>query len=430
MKPRKQNPAIVILLLAVGLILASCAASEAEPPLPTATVFRPQTETPASPPPPTASVPSPTNTTQPAEAETPTGDPSPVSVSDFPDPADYQWTLVAEGLTKPVGLASPGDDSGRLFILEQPGRIRIIREGQLLETPFLDIRDRVGDSANEQGLLGLAFHPQYADNGYFYVNYTDQKGDTVVARFQVSGDPNRGNPDSEVQLLNIPQPYGNHNGGQVSFGPQGYLWVSTGDGGSAGDPQGNAQSLDTLLGKLLRIEVGEGEARVPQDNPFGDEIWAYGLRNPWRFTHDPATGDLYIADVGQNQWEEINYTPAGAEGGINYGWDYREGAHPFEGTPPDDAELVDPVWEYGHPRGCSISGGAVYRGGLEDWQGIYLYGDYCTGEVWGLLKTPQGEWINKSLFQTNTQLVAVSQDAAGEVYLLDIRGSILRLDSN
>ncbi|MFO7943550.1 MAG: PQQ-dependent sugar dehydrogenase [Anaerolineales bacterium] len=373
-------------------------------------------------------LPTATYTKEPTLTPTAVSTPTVSEVSTFPNPEEYEWSPVAKGLNKPIGLSTAGDGSGRLFIIEQPGRIMIIEAGQILEAPFLDIRDRVGDKGNEQGLLGLAFHPDYEENGFFYVNYTDKNGNTMVSRFTVSEDPNRADPASESKVLTISQPFANHNGGHVLFGPQGYLWISTGDGGSGGDPQGNAQNLDNLLGALLRIDVNQEPYAIPEDNPFGNEIWAFGLRNPWRFRFDPATGDLYIADVGQSAWEEVDYLPAGAPGGANFGWDYREGSHPFEGDPPQDASLIDPVAEYNQSSGdCSVSGGAVYRGALPSWQGVYLYGDFCSGAVRGLLQVEDGSWVSEVLFQTGYRIVAISQDEAGEVYLIDIRGGVYRL---
>lgn len=387
------------------------------------------TNEPTSAPPPTS-----TNTLQPTKGETeevqptPTAESLPEDVQNFPDPDSYHWALVADGLAQPVGLSVAGDGSNRLFVIEKPGRIKIIQDGQVLEDPFLDIQDRVGDKGSEQGLLGLAFHPNYEDNGTFFVNYTDDDGNTVVSRFTVSDDENRADPSSESLVLTFSQPYRNHNGGHLVFGPQGYLWISTGDGGAAGDPQDNAQNLNNLLGKLLRIDIDQEPYAIPEDNPFGDEIWAYGLRNPWRFRFDPATGELYIADVGQDKWEEIDYLPADASGGTNFGWDYREGSHPYEGTPPADAVLTDPVAEYNQDSGdCSVSGGAVYRGSLPAWQGVYLYGDYCSGVVRGLIQSEDGSWLSEILFDTNYPIPAISQDEAGEVYLLDIRGGVYRL---
>jgi glucose/arabinose dehydrogenase len=342
----------------------------------------------------------------------------------FPNGDDYTWQIIASGFMRPVDLQADG--SGRLFVVEKRGRIYIIENGQMLEEPFLNIEPRVDDSANERGLLGLAFHPNYAQNGYFFVNYTGQGGDTFISRFQVSGDPNKANPASEQNLLRINQPFSNHNGGTLQFGPDGYLYAGLGDGGAGGDPFGNAQNLDTLLGKILRLDVNAAEPyAIPPDNPFGDEIWAYGLRNPWRMAFDPLTGDLYIADVGQNVWEEINYVPAGARGGLNFGWNYREGAHPFKGEAP--AGLTEPVAEYNHAEGgCSVTGGYVYRGAMPEWNGIYLYGDYCTGLIWGLMQR-DGAWQAQVLFDTDFNITSFGQDEKGEIYLVADGGGIYQL---
>jgi glucose/arabinose dehydrogenase len=383
--------------------------------------------------------------TEPAATETvvePTGKPHndvPTdSVTALPDPAAYAWEPFVTNLTQPLDLTSFPDGSGRILILEQPGTARVYQDGNVLPEPFLDIRSRVVTQGTEQGLLGLAFHPNYAENGYFYVNYTGRSGsgDTVVSRFQVSqSDPNRAEPDSELILLQIAQPFRNHNGGGMVFGPDGYLYISTGDGGSGGDPQNHGQRLNTLLGKLLRIDVDGGDPYgIPADNPFADgsgepEIWAYGLRNPWRFSFDRLTGDMYIADVGQNQWEEINFQPADSPGGENYGWVYREGSNPYQGTPPADLELVDPVHEYQHGVGCSVTGGFVYRGqDLPEFRGIYLFSDYCTGRVWGLLRGTDGSWQSQELFQTRMNVSSFGQDENGELYLMDrSSGNVLRL---
>jgi len=232
-------------------------------------------------------------------------------------------------------------------------------------------------------------------------------------------------------LLHIEQPYANHNGGGLAFGPDGYLYIATGDGGSAGDPEGNGQRLDTLLGKLLRLDVDSAEPyAIPPDNPFRDgtrpEIWAYGLRNPWRFAFDRLTGDLYIGDVGQGDWEEIDFQPAGAPGGINYGWNLREGVHPY--TSDATAGLTDPVAEYSHASGCSVTGGVVVRSpSLPEWTGVYLYGDYCSGRIWGMVRDERGMWQNAALFETGLRISSFGVDAEAEVYLLDHGGSLYRL---
>jgi len=420
---RKVHYSLISSLLGILLLAGACSAASSPSPTVSSTPFSPATSTPL-PPSPTTS-PSPAPTSPPTATTAPTAAPDPVS--SLPDPAGVTWSPVAAGLTQPIGLTSAGDGSGRLFIIEQPGTIRIYHQGQLLDSPFLDIQDRVRDSGSEQGLLGLAFDPDYEDNGYFFVNYTNSEGDTAVSRFQVSENISQADPASESNVLTFNQPFQNHNGGQILFGPQGYLWIATGDGGGAGDPQENAQKLDNLLGKLLRIDVSQQPYALPEGNPFGNEIWAYGLRNPWRFTFDPVTGGLYIADVGQDQAEEINFLPADAQPGANFGWDYYEGSLPYEGTPPEDLELTFPVTEYQHPTGCSVSGGAVYRGALPAWQGVYLYGDFCSGLIWGLLQTPEGEWQNELLFETSRRIAAIDQDENGEVYLVDINGAVLKL---
>ena len=401
------------------LLAAACSTSAASPPANTLTPFPSTIRTSL----PTAEVL--TATIPPTEI--PSSTPTAANVTQFPDPAGYRWSEMISGINRPIGLTSAGDSSGRLFIIEQRGRILIYDDGGLLDTPFLDIRGRVGSNGSEQGLLGLAFHPEFESNGLFFVNYTNNNGNTVVSRFEVSSNPDLANGDSESKVLGIDQPFKNHNGGQISFGPEGYLWIASGDGGSGGDPQGNAQKLDILLGKLLRVDVNQQPVTIPPDNPFGNEIWAYGLRNPWRFTFDPANGDLYIADVGQNLWEEINYLPSDAAAGANFGWNFLEGSQPYEGSPPSEITLTDPIWEYDHSLGCSVSGGAVYRGSMLEWQGIYLYSDFCTGIVWGLMQTPSGEWQNQELFRVNGQIAAIDQDDMGEVYLVNLGGSILKL---
>lgn len=391
----------------------------------------------APPPTPTTDSASPTiisPTTAPSSTSVPTEIPAtdtnlpptapPEDASTFPDPNAYTWQLVVSGLDRPVDLQPDG--SGRLLVIEKIGHIHIIENGQLVETPFLNIEDRVNDSSNEMGLLGLAFHPNYAQNGYFFVNYTGDGGDTFISRFQVSGDPNNANPSSELNLLRINQPFPNHNGGGLDFGPDGYLYAGLGDGGLAGDPYGNGQKTDTFLGKVLRLDVDSTEPyAVPADNPFGNEIWDYGLRNPWRVSFDQQTGDLYLGDVGQGKWEEIDIHPAGAPGGINYGWNFREGAHEYEGNAPSG--LTDPIAEYSHDvGGCSVTGGYVYRGAMPEWNGIYLYGDYCTGYVWGLINTDSG-WESQLLFQSGKRITSFGQDEAGEVYLVTDGGEIYAL---
>jgi glucose/arabinose dehydrogenase len=359
--------------------------------------------------------------------------PTPVTnVANFPDPSGYTWSPVGSGFTRPVDLTHAGDE--RLFVVEQQGIIWVIDGGATMKTPFLDIRERVNDRANEQGLLGLAFHPNYAANGTFFVNYSGSGGETIISRFQALQDRNLGDPGSEFILLTIAQPFGNHNGGSLIFGPDGFLYIGTGDGGSANDPQGNGQSLDTLLGKILRIDVDTGEPySTPEDNPFATgngsaEIWAYGMRNPWRMSFDRLTGDLYIGDVGQNQWEEIDFQEAGSPGGLNFGWNLREGMHPFASDQTQG--LIDPIAEYGRGGGCSVTGGFVVRSpSLPTWNGVYLFGDYCSGTVWGLLRKPAGEWEMERLFETGLPISSFGENYLGEIFLVSHSGEILRLDA-
>ncbi|HEX9019466.1 MAG TPA: PQQ-dependent sugar dehydrogenase, partial [Anaerolineaceae bacterium] len=260
------------------------------------------------------------------------------TVTAFPDPAGFTWVQVASGIMRPTAIAFLPGGSGSFLALSQPGVILIYQKNQALAAPFLDLTSKVGSNGNEQGLLGIALHPQFQKNGYFYINYTDKDGNTVIARFQVSAsNPNQADPGSEKVLLRVNQPFANHNGGSMVFGPDGYLYMGLGDGGSQGDPSGNGQRLDTYLAKILRVDVDHGDPyTIPASNPFAKgggkpEIWAYGLRNPWRFSFDRLTGELYIADVGQDLWEEIDYLPANAPGGTNFGWNYREGSHAYRG---------------------------------------------------------------------------------------------------
>jgi glucose/arabinose dehydrogenase len=355
----------------------------------------------------------------------------PTAAPEIPTAASAVWTPVIDGFTRPVVVANAGDD--RLFVVEQRGVIWIVQDGIRSTEPFLDIRSRVVDRGNEQGLLGLAFHPRYTENGYFYLDYTGTGGATHIARYQVIGDPNRADASRETLLLRIDQPYANHNGGVLAFGPDGHLFIGVGDGGSAGDPQGNAQRLDTLLGKILRVDVDGGEPyAVPAGNPFSGgggqpEIWAYGLRNPWRIAFDPLSGDLYIGDVGQGSMEEIDFQPADAAGGRNYGWNLREGTLAYAGSPAP--EMIEPVAEYDHSKGCSVTGGVVIRDQrLPDWSGVYLYGDFCTGRIWGLRADGRGGWLHADLWQTSFNISSFGVDATGRVYLSDLNGAVLRLD--
>lgn len=336
-----------------------------------------------------------------------------------------QLTPIVSGIDSPLAITHAGDGSGRLFITLQIGRILIYDGQQVLPTPFLDIGTLVSTDG-EHGLLSTAFHPNYALNGFVYVNYTDLNGDTVVARYTVSADPNVVDPSSAVILLTIPQPFANHNGGQLQFGPDSYLYIGTGDGGGGGDPSNNAQSLNSLLGKMLRIDINAGPPYgIPPDNPFiGDpaalpEIWALGLRNPWRFSFDRLTGDLWIADVGQDNFEEVNVQAAGSAGGENYGWRLMEGTSCFNpASGCNDGSLILPVAQYEHVLGCSISGGYRYRGqdhpGLA---GVYFYGDFCTGRIWGASQDAAGSWTAAELLDTDFRISAFGEDEEGEMYV-------------
>lgn len=365
----------------------------------------------------------PTSTLEPATPLPATETPI-VNASGFPNADSYQWTVIATGLDRPVDIQPANDGTGRLFIIEKYGVIRIFENGQLTSSPFLDIADRVDDSGNEMGLLGLAFHPDYEQNGFFYVNYTGDGGHTRISRFQAS--ESQSDSASEKVLMVIEQPFANHNGGALAFGPDGYLYAGLGDGGAAGDPLKNGQKTSSLLGKILRIDVNNGDLyAIPADNPFGTEVWAYGLRNPWRISFDRATGDLWIGDVGQNQWEEINHLPAGSQGGANFGWSIMEGTHGYDGSPQPD--LLLPAAEYSHSEGgCSVTGGYVYRGAMPEWNGIYLYGDYCTGRIWALILS-DGQWQSQVMFIAGDTITTFGQDETGEVYFASDTGNVYHL---
>lgn len=344
----------------------------------------------------------------------------------------------ATGLNGPISLTNAGD--ARLFVVQQDGQIMIVQDdGTVNGTPFLDIAGQVS-GGSEQGLLGLAFHPDYDSNGYFYVNYTDNSGDTVVSRFEVSGDPDVADSGSELILMEIAQPFGNHNGGNIEFGPDGYLYISTGDGGSGGDPGNRSQNTEILLGKMLRIDVdnpgGGNNYGIPADNPFvgnppnAEEIWAYGLRNAWKFSFDSQTGDLWIADVGQNQWEEINYSPSPDPGGINYGWRCYEGNAPFNtgGCDPPETMLF-PIADYSSGGGsphCSVTGGYVYRG--TDYpaiDGYYFFADYCSGLIGTINNPGDPDYQEYGTFGGNWS--AFGEDVNNELYIVSISGTIYRI---
>ena len=339
---------------------------------------------------------------------------------------------VVGGLTQPTSITHAGDSSARTFVTELEGRIRIIKNDALQTTPFLDITGRIS-AGGERGLLGLAFPPGYGSTkNYFYVFYTNPLGALVIARYRPTANPDAADPNSEEIILTIDHPtFGNHNGGQLQFGPDGYLYIGTGDGGGGGDPFRNGQNPAVLLGKLLRIDVESAITpptySIPATNPyvgtpgFRGEIWALGLRNPWRFSFDRQTGDLYLGDVGQNQWEEVDFQPANSAGGENYGWNILEGLHCFDPAVGCIMPLrySPPVAEYDHSSDCSITGGYVYRGpGNPAMQGIYFYGDICSGKIRGLQRL-NGTWFSNLLKTAPFGISTFGEDQAGNLYVAD-----------
>jgi glucose/arabinose dehydrogenase len=347
---------------------------------------------------------------------------------------------VADGFEQPVHVTGPDDGSGRLFVVERPGRIQIVADGEVRSTPFLDITNLVQSGGLEQGLLSVAFPLDFADSGRFYVYYTARSGegagDNTVARFRVSADdPNVADPESGEVLLAVPDPRVNHNGGQLQFGPDGMLYVGLGDGGGGGDPEGNGQNPMTRLGSILRIDVsGDGPYAIPGDNPFADgesgapETWVWGLRNPWRFSFDRATGDMWIGDVGQNAREEVTWLSPDAAAGANLGWNVMEGTLCFRAEQCDMAGLTLPVAEYPRDFGCSVVGGYVYRGEEEPaLEGVYLFADYCTGLVWGLGRDETGAWAASAPVETGLQISSFGEDANGELYVVGLGGELARV---
>ena len=392
---------------------------------------------------------------QTAQAQRPTTAASPTAPASAPVPRglpqlDVEPAFPNISLQRMVHLTYSSEDDGRLFVVLQPGRIVFFEDrpdAQDVRT-FMDISERVSDRGNEEGLLGLAFDPDYESNGYFYVYYSAANPRrSVISRFSVDpNDPHRADASSETEIMVVPQPYSNHNGGHLVFGPDGFLYVGLGDGGSANDPSGNGQDKTTLLGTILRIDVSTldslGRYSVPPDNPFaGDgggvrsEIWAYGLRNPWRFNFDPETGDLWAADVGQNAWEEVDVIRRGA----NYGWNVMEGAHCLSGGRSltgllrrssgecDRTGLELPVVEYGREDGCSITGGYVYRGArLTSLAGAYVYGDFCSGKIWGLRAKSGAAVEHRLLVDSSLRLSAFGENPAGELFMLSFDRTIYR----
>jgi glucose/arabinose dehydrogenase len=362
-----------------------------------------------------------------------------------PAAVNLNLSVVKAGFSSPVLVTHAGDGGGRLFVVEQTGRIKIIAGGNTLATPFLNLAHRVSHGG-EQGLLGLAFHPSYPTRPYIYVNFTDQRGYTIVNRYTVSSNPNVINPASGVRILTIAQPYANHNGGHMAFGPDGFLYIGMGDGGSGGDPGNRAQRTDTLLGKMLRIGVNRtsrlGNYAVPAGNPYVgktglDQIWSRGLRNPWRFSFDRANGQLWIADVGEGRWEEVNRssrvgtTPAGR--GANYGWRVLEGRacfNPSSGCSTSGKQMPQAV--YGHAvtgeDNCSVTGGYVYRGSAYPaLVGGYVFGDFCSGRIWVMSPTATAPVTPTLARDTTLNISSFGEDEAGELYLCDLGGTIYRV---
>ena len=432
---------LAVLLAAVAVLPAACGEGVVELPAPVAAPS--PTGAPAST---SVAAPSPTDAQTPAPVPPPAAaaTPSPAAAKPAPPeplplaPVELEPAFPALEFDRMVFLTYAERESGRLFVVLQPGRIVVFENDPGVESArtFLDIRERVNDAGNEEGLLGLAFDPAFAENGHFYVYYTASRPRrSVVSRFSVSPDDhNRADPDSELVFLEVEQPYRNHNGGHIAFGPDGMLYVGLGDGGSGGDPRGNGQDTSTLLGSILRIDVSAldetGRYAVPPDNPFaGDaaargEIWAYGLRNPWRFSFDRVTGDLWAADVGQNQYEEVDIIRPS----LNYGWNVMEGAHCYRRESCDSRGLEMPVAEYGRDGGCSVTGGYVYRGRRQPTlYGAYLYADFCSGKIWALRHDGAAVTEQMQIADTGLSISSFGEDPSGEVYVLTFEGAIHRL---
>ncbi len=447
--------AILILLIAIGSTLASCSVPEGEigrrvapaplaqtstaaptasvaaSPAPTGTISRLPSEPPAA---------VPTNGTSATTYPTPQPPPTTESIVAAPlQPLDVSPAFPKLRFERLTNLAQPAAEDRLLFVTEQRGLIHgFVNDPDAAESSiFLDITDRVSTRGNEEGLLGLAFDPKYSENGRLYVYYSaSNPRRSVLSRFQAQTDaPAQADVGSEVIIMEIPQPYSNHNGGQLAFGPDGYLYVGLGDGGSSGDPKSNGQDLGSLLGSVLRIDVSRETDRpgygIPSDNPFigvggaREEIWAYGLRNPWRFSFDRETGDLWLGDVGQNKWEEIDLI----EKGGNYGWNVMEGAHCFRpGTGCDTSGLEPPTWEYSSDEGCSVIGGYVYRG---DWlpslRGAYVYADYCSGSIWALREEDGSVTEQRLIARLDGNITSFGEDNEGNLYILTQSSGIYEL---
>jgi len=440
----------VVSRVALGLLALAVSGCGTSPSVPaasgTTSIASPATATPSSPASPSASAAASATagpSTSPTPASAPAVTPSPDAKPTTLNPVSISLTAVVGGLPSPIGVsAAPGDP--RLFVIGQAGKIVIVRGGKIAGT-FLDISARMS-CCGERGLLGLAFHPQYASNGRFFVRYTDPAGNLRISEFHVSSNPDVADAASEAILLTIPHPtYANHNGGRIVFGPDGYLYIGTGDGGSGGDPNNHGQSLATLLGKMLRIDVDHTSSgkpyAIPPTNPFVGrpgalaEIFSYGLRNPFSFSFDRLTGDLWIGDVGQDLWEEVDRAPAATGGGagIDYGWSVMEGNHCYKpATGCDTAGLTPPLTEYTHGAGdsigCAIIGGYVYRGSAHpELYGRYFFGDECSGHVWDVSAAGPLTQQPQLLLSSRLNIDGWGEDANGELYLVASNGTLYQL---
>lgn len=350
------------------------------------------------------------------------------------DSRPFDLVPFIEGLDRPVFMTQPDDGSNRRFIVEQGGAIRVFSDGAILPDPLLDISSNV-TGGSEQGLLGMALDPEFPENGLFFINFTDPDGDTQVVRYSVSSDePNRADPASALTILSVDQPYRNHNGGMIAFGPDGYFYIGLGDGGSGGDPEGNAQNTSTLLGSILRIDVAnstqEAPYAIPPDNPFvgvegaREEVWSFGLRNPWRFSFDRETGDMWIGDVGQSAAEEVDRQPAGI-GGLNFGWNLTEGFSCYAVAECENLDITWPIFAYGRDLGISVIGGYVYHGPeLPSLTGNFVFGDHGSGLIWITTTASEGNYEVLGPFETGANISSFAEDVSGSVYVVDLSGSI------
>ena len=436
---KKQTAPILIVIAIVMVGIAACGSPRNERPV---AMLAPVTVAPetaddsgatAALPAPTPASVIPTPTPQPLPPQPPAFDPTTMSITLEP---------FATGFNRPVFLTHAGDGSQRLYVVERGGIIRVLEDGRTAPIPFLDLSERVNDGRSEQGLLGMAFDPNFAETGRFFVNYTAADDATIIARMSVlDGDPSLADPASYEQILRIEQPARNHNAGMLAFGPDGYLYVGLGDGGGAGDEYGNGQNPSSLLGKMLRIDVTSASDQpylIPADNPWverdwegvdvPDEIWSVGLRNPWRYSFDFTTGDLWLPDVGQSAFEEVNLITGDGGDASNFGWPIMEGMHCFPASSTcDPSGLVLPVAEYTHEDGnCSITGGYVYRGqSYPALDGVYFFGDYCSGDVRALRADGSGSWVQDIVYEDAGRISSFGEDAQGELYVIDIIGGTI-----